>query len=56
MRGTTDRLSKKKADAVHTVSAGFTLEWIRTLAVEHNSSDTGGPLSPGSLSRVGQVH
>ena len=46
---------QKKADAVNTVSAGQ-LETEVGLAVEHNSSDTGGPLSPVALSRVGQLH
>jgi hypothetical protein len=44
--------SKKKADAVITVSAGVRLEYL-VLAGEHNSSATGDPLSTIPLSRGG---
>jgi hypothetical protein len=45
--------SKKKADAVNTVSAGQLERACSDLAVEHNSSNTGDPLSTGPLSSVG---
>src|SRR5262245_26126053 len=47
-------MGKKKADAVGPCRQDFSSSGFQRSAIEHNSSNTGDPLSSGPLSRAGE--